>query len=232
MSLLTVLSLEPTTMREVRQRAPAHVIVRKAWTGDVLGTLKVFLPFTIRLDELAQKLGLPLQQHCAVLRGKRCTLDGLVLGRTLVEEGRIDLSLVLMPLVLPNARLGFPAHHCGLRRFYKEFRVFATTALFGKPEMPRVTCDGAVTRFCGVDLRTLAPLVLQFVADGFRWRYADTCPRRSRTRAGCDHAIVARTGAPHKLAHEFVDKFCQANPEVLQLLEGAIMKFPHSNYFS
>ena len=124
MSLLTVLSLEPTTMREVRQRAPAHVIVRKALTGEVLGTLKVFLPFTIRLDELAQKLGVPLQQHCAVLRGRRCTLDGLVLGRSLVEEGKIDLSLVLMPLVLPNARLSFPAHHCGLRRFYKEFRVF------------------------------------------------------------------------------------------------------------
>ena len=56
MSLLTVLSLEPTTMREVRQRAPAHVIVRKALTGEVLGTLKVFLPFTIRLKELAENL--------------------------------------------------------------------------------------------------------------------------------------------------------------------------------
>ena len=42
-------------MREVRQRAPAHVIVRKAWTGDVLGTLKVFLPFTIRLDRAGRK---------------------------------------------------------------------------------------------------------------------------------------------------------------------------------
>ena len=42
-------------MREVRQRAPAHVIVRKALTGEVLGTLKVFLPFTIRLKELAEK---------------------------------------------------------------------------------------------------------------------------------------------------------------------------------
>ena len=73
--------------------------------------------------------------------------------------------------------------------------------------------------------------MLQFVSDVFRLQYADTCPRRYRTRAGCDHAIVARTGAPHKLAHEFVDKFCTENPEVLRVLEAAIMKNSHSNYF-
>ena len=136
--------------------------------------MKVLLPFTIRLEELAQKLGVPLQQHCAVVRGRRCALDGLVLGRSLVKEDKIDLCLVLTPLVLSNSRLSFPAHHCGLRRFYKEFRVFAQSALFGRPDLPGVLCDGVITRFCGVDLRTIAPLVLQFVSDVFRFRYADT----------------------------------------------------------
>ena len=229
-SLLKALSLEPK--QEIRQRPPVDVIVRRAFSGEVLGSLKVFLPCAIRREELARHLGVPLQQQCAVVRGKICALDGLVLGRSLIEKEQIDLSLVLTPLVLSNSRLDFPAHHSGQRRFYKEFRAFSQNALFERPELPGVACDGAVTRFCGVDMRALAPLVLQFVSDVFRLRYADTCPRRFRTRSGCEHAIVVRTGAPHTLVRDFVDKFCTANPRVLRMLEAAIMKNPHSNYFS
>ena len=92
-SLINALTLEEPE-RQIRQPAPVDVIVRKAFSGEMVGALTRCLPYTIRLEELARHLGVPLQQHCVVVRGRRCALDGLVLGRALVEEGKINLYLV------------------------------------------------------------------------------------------------------------------------------------------
>ena len=122
---------------------------------------------------------------------------------------------------------------CGLRKWYKELRMFAMCARLTTPEMDGITVDGGRVSFFGTDIRGLVPLILQFIANDLRERFAENnCPRWYRTRAGCEHAIVYRTGAPYKQVREFVTYWCAANADTLALLERAIEAEPHRNYFS
>ena len=148
------------------------------------------------------------------------------------KEGMtIELPLVLTPTTLCNARLGFPSNQRGRRRWYKEFRAFAQSARLSSPSMPHVVRDGVEACFCNIDLRDLAPLVLQAVANGSRERYSRNLPQWFRTFEGCEHAIVRRTGAPLPIVHEFVNQFCAVNEDVLALIDRAVQREPHRNFF-
>ena len=171
-------------------------------------------------------------RYRAELPGRTTDLDGLVLDGTMGRGGVIVLPLVAAPVVLNNARLRFAHDQCGLRRWYKEFRMFAMDARLATPELDCVTVNDGRVSFFGTDIRGLVPLILQFIAGDLRERFAENCPRWYRTRAGCEHAIVYRTGAPYTRAREFVTSWCLANGDIVALLERAIRAEPHRNYFS
>ena len=237
-SLLASLSLEPMPRdRQVKtirnpNLSPTQVVLRKAFTGELLGSCKRKLPHTLRRGDLARDTGVPLEGYRAALPGRSADLNGLVLDSTMCHDGVILLPLVAAPVVLRNARLNFMDSQCGLCKWYKEFRLFAMDARLATPELDGITVDGGRVSFFGADVRGLVPLILQFIAGDLRERFAENCPRWYRTRAGCEHGIVYRTGAPHNRAREFVTSWCLANGHILALLERAIRAEPHRNYFS
>ena len=209
-----------------------QVVLRKAFTGELLGSCKRKLPHTLRRGDLAHDTGVPLEGYRAALPGHTTDLNGLVHDMTMCRGGVIVLPLVAAPVVLKNARLRFAHDQCGRRRWYKEFRMFAMDARLATPELDGVTVDSGRAYFYGQDVRALVPLILQFVAEDLRERFAENCPRWYRTRKGCEHGIVYRTCAPYNRVREFVTSWCLANGDILALLERAIRAEPHRNYFS
>ena len=93
--------------------------------------------------------------------------------------------------------------------------------------------EGLDSFFFGEDVRNLIPIILQYMVHLFRRLYAENCsPHWFRSRQGCNHSIVVRTGASHNVVQEFVDKWCLANEGVLSMLETTIKEAPHENYFA
>ena len=110
--------------------------------------------------------------------------------------------------------------------------MYARNARLTTPGMDGITVTGGRVSFFATDIRSLVPLILQFVAEDLRERFARNCPRWYRTRKGCEHGIVYRTCAPYNRVREFVTSWCLANGDILALLERAIEAEPHRNYFS
>jgi len=213
-------------------REQVDVTLRHALTGDVLGTIKRKLPHVVRIDELSRAVGEPFQGYAAAVKSKAVSLDGLVIDHSMVRNSAIELPLVRLPTVLENSRLAFPREQRGLRRWYKEFRAFAQRARLSSPNMPSVVRDGPYAFFYSVDLRDLAPLILQAVANESRERHSQNLPHWFRTFEGCEHALVRRTGAALPIVHEFVDNFCEVNADVLALIDTAVQREPHRNFFN
>ena len=126
------------------------------------------------------------------------------------DEGNQYVSLVLKTLGLHNIHSGPLAK--GWCRWYNEFRVFSWRAQFRVPESRGVTQedplhdgDCSEAEFYGVDIRDIAAIILQAVAEKLRETMADTrFPYRYRSQPGFDHAIVRRTGAPIRDVNTFV----------------------------
>ena len=57
-------------------------------------------------------------------------------------------------------------------------------------------------------------------------------PQIFRTRAGAEHSIAVRTGAPYREVRAFVDLWVAANLDILALVREAIAAEPYRNYFS
>jgi hypothetical protein len=135
------------------------------------------------------------------------------------------------PLRLRNIRAG--KHAKGWRRWYKEFRVYSWQAQFLMPES--LDSDRSEGEFYGVNIRDLAPIILQAEAEKFRDEMADgrcgALPNWYRSKSGRDHAIVRRTGAHLRDVSTFVNDFLILNAKIVDELYVAIVLEPHKTYF-
>ena len=78
--------------------------------------------------------------------------------------------------------------------------------------------DCSEAEFYGVNIRDIAAIILQAVAEKFRETMADTrFPYRYRSLPGRDHAIVRRVGASIRDVNTFVRDFMILNVEIMCL---------------
>jgi hypothetical protein len=97
---------------------------------------------------------------------------------------------------------------------------------------PFYDSDCSEGKFYGVNIRYLAPIILQAEAETFRDDLADgRLPNWYRSKSGRDHAIVRHTGAHLRDVSTFVNDFLILNAKIVDELYVAIVLEPHETYF-
>ena len=155
-------------------------------------------------------------------------------GHRIVTEGDTEVQLIGKPIELINAWFLCSPHgeFIGNRKWYKEFRSFAAFWPLSIPQMYSIN-QSYPPRFCGVEIRILAPLILQVIVadarhdtDGHGWL------KVFRRSDGCVHSIVRRTKAPLRLVEKFMREFIRVNRWTIRLIYQQVEKSPFKNYFS
>ena len=124
-----------------------------------------------------------------------------------------------------------PGEFSNNRKWYKEFRKFASTTPFAIPQMHSIE-QAYPPRFCNVAIRELAPLILQVIVSDARHEIGGLQPRLFRNEDGAAHSIVLRTKAPLALVLEFMQNFEGANIWVTNLIRAEVTAHPYQNYFA
>ena len=121
-------------------------IFANAISGEEVARIRRLPPYYLKLDDFAADLH--MEEYAAVLGCDRVPLEDLVLSS--VGKNEVVVRIVKLPrVVIANALEGM-RYTYNFRKFYKEFRFFALEMPLSGPET-----------FKGVDVRLLAPLILQ-----------------------------------------------------------------------
>ena len=202
-----------------------------AASGKVLGTLHlVDEEFRCDTEVLSTTFNRHMHHLVVVMDATSSPLN----GHRIVTEGDTEVQLIAKDIELINAWFlcSTQGEFIGNRKWYKAFRSFAAFWPLSIPQMCSIK-QSYPPRFCGVAIRTLAPLILQVIVadarhdtDGHGWL------KVFRQPDGCVHSIVRRTNAPLRLVEKFVREFERANQVVIALIYREVARNPFRNYFS
>ena len=204
-----------------------------AASGALVGTLHAYEGDEVVID--IDVLSTRFNRHLRHFMVRSNTIVGPLSGYRIRARGDTEVQLVDPPVVLSNAWCfcSRPGHFAGGRRWYKEFRSFAARYPLSIPQMDSVE-QSYPPRFCGVPIRSLAPLMLQVMVTIARHEIGGDDgkqPMLFRNEDGCIHSIVRRTNAPEKLVDQFVEEFMDANKDILRLICVQVAESPYMNYF-
>ena len=202
-----------------------------AVSGEFVGTVESDCAFT-DTEVFSRALNVSLRHFLVVDRdGEASPLHGYR-----IPHGTTEMSLVRKPLTLVNAWLlcAKPGHFKGQRKWCKEFRTFCADHPLCLPDTDFSTQDYPPS-FCGIELQCLAPIILQMVVADIRikpWsEHPSKWPALFRNRDGVIHSIIRMTNAKFDIVVDFIDKFLDVNPHLLDLVTAEVNKQPFQNYF-
>ncbi|CAE7039014.1 unnamed protein product [Symbiodinium natans] len=208
----------------------------QALTGERIGAVAASLPWAADVDELSHKLNHSLHGCIVQSSGEplchfvdkakaSCPLSEL---RLVPCPGQTMSTLVLPVLRSTQLRLTnlrtveLITLRTGWRRWYREFAQATASMPLLAVSVPDYVAQDGFHRLAGTNVRPLVAIILQAIAAETRTRWFFSAGRRRRSWAGCQHALVRRTGLARHQVSEFISKWLRAHSVWVDVLVQAL----------